>query len=53
MKARDLAALAALGIAGKVYAGSFAILPEKISGETARRRYAETLAAIKFGSRES
>jgi phenylalanyl-tRNA synthetase beta chain len=37
----DLAMVKALGIAGKVYAGSFAILPEKISGETARRRYAD------------
>ena len=37
----DLAMVKALGIAGKVYAGSFAILPEKITGETARRRYAD------------
>ena len=37
----DLAMVKALGIEGKVYAGSFAMLPEKISGETARRRYAD------------
>jgi phenylalanyl-tRNA synthetase beta chain len=30
-----------LGIAGKVYAGIFAILPEKLTADTARRRYAE------------
>lgn len=31
----------ALGIEGKVYAGILAILPEKLSAETTRRRYAE------------
>ena len=31
----------ALGIEGKVYAGIFAILPEKISGDSTRRRYAD------------
>ena len=30
-----------LGVEGKVFAGIFAILPEKISGEAARRRYAD------------
>lgn len=35
----DLAMLKALGIEGKVYAGIFAILPEKLSGEGARRRF--------------
>jgi phenylalanyl-tRNA synthetase beta chain len=35
----DLAHLKSLGIAGKVYAGFFAILPERLTGEGARRRY--------------
>ncbi len=30
-----------LGIEGKVYGGSFAILPEKLSAESARRRFSE------------
>ncbi len=37
----NLAMVKSLGIAGKVYGGIFAILPEKITGETARRRYAD------------
>jgi len=37
----NLAMVKSLGIAGKVYAGIFAILPEKITAETARRRYAD------------
>ena len=37
----DLAMVKALGIAGKVYAGIFAILPENITGGTARRRYSD------------
>ncbi len=35
----NLAMVRAAGIEGKVWAGSFAILPEKISGESARRRF--------------
>jgi len=30
-----------LGIEGKVYAGIFAVLPEKVSGEAARKRFSE------------
>ncbi|MEY2881865.1 MAG: hypothetical protein RLZZ15_4245, partial [Verrucomicrobiota bacterium] len=37
----DLALLKSLGIEGKVQAGFFAILPERISGDSARRRFAE------------
>jgi len=37
----SLAMVKSMGIEGKVYAGIFAILPEKISGDTARRRYAD------------
>ena len=37
----NLAMVKSLGIEGKVYAGIFAILPEKITAETARRRYAD------------
>ena len=37
----SLALLKSLGIEGKVYAGCFAILPEKISAEPSRRRYAD------------
>ncbi len=37
----NLALVKSLGIEGKVYAGIFAILPEKITAETARRRYAD------------
>jgi phenylalanyl-tRNA synthetase beta chain len=37
----NLAMVKSLGIEGKVYAGIFAILPEKISGDTARRRYSD------------
>ncbi|MCR6656070.1 MAG: phenylalanine--tRNA ligase subunit beta [Opitutus sp.] len=37
----DLAMTKALGIEGKVYAGMFAILPEKLSSDTARRRYSD------------
>ena len=37
----NLAMVKSLGIAGTVYAGIFAILPEKITAETARRRYAD------------
>jgi len=35
----DLAMVKALGIEGKVYAGIFAILPEKLAGAGAHRRY--------------
>ena len=35
----NLAMVRAAGIEGKVWAGMFAILPEKISGESARRRF--------------
>jgi phenylalanyl-tRNA synthetase beta chain len=37
----NLAMVKSLGIEGKVYGGVFAILPEKITAETARRRYAD------------
>ncbi len=37
----NLAMVRSLGIEGKVYAGIFAILPEKVTGEAARRRYAD------------
>jgi phenylalanyl-tRNA synthetase beta chain len=35
----DLAAVKAAGVEGKVYAGQFAILPEKLASAAARRRY--------------
>ncbi len=35
----DLAQVKALGLEGKVYAGFFAILPEKLAGQTTHRRY--------------
>jgi phenylalanyl-tRNA synthetase beta chain len=37
----NLGFVKALGIEGKVYAGCFAILPEKLSSEGARRRFSE------------
>ncbi len=37
----DLKLLKTLGIEGRVYAGMFAILPEKLSADTARRRYSD------------
>ncbi len=37
----NLAMVKSLGIEGKVYAGVFAILPEKITGDASRRRYAD------------
>ncbi len=37
----DLALAKSLGLEGKVYAGIFAILPAKISGDATRRRFAE------------
>jgi len=37
----NLAMVRALGIEGKIYAGIFAILPEKLTGDAARRRYAD------------
>ena len=37
----NLAMVKSLGIEGKVYAGIFAILPEKITGDAARRRYSD------------
>ncbi|MBI5771324.1 MAG: phenylalanine--tRNA ligase subunit beta [Verrucomicrobia bacterium] len=37
----NLSMVKALGIEGKVYAGIFAILPERISGDATRRRYAD------------
>jgi phenylalanyl-tRNA synthetase beta chain len=37
----DLAQVRAAGIEGKVYAGTFAILPEKLGAEVTRRRFAE------------
>ncbi|MBS0632963.1 MAG: phenylalanine--tRNA ligase subunit beta [Verrucomicrobia bacterium] len=37
----NLAMLKSLGLEGKVYAGIFVILPEKITGENTRRRYAD------------
>jgi phenylalanyl-tRNA synthetase beta chain len=37
----DLALAKSLGLEGKIYAGIFAILPAKISGDATRRRFAE------------
>ena len=37
----NLAYLKSLGIEGKVFAGCFAILPERLSADAARRRYAD------------
>jgi phenylalanyl-tRNA synthetase beta chain len=37
----NLATTRSLGIEGKVYAGQFAILPEKIPAESSRRRYSD------------
>ena len=37
----NLAMVRSLGIEGKVFAGVFAILPEKLTGEATRRRYAD------------
>jgi phenylalanyl-tRNA synthetase beta chain len=37
----NLALVKQLGVEGKVYAGIFAILPEKLSGDATRRRYAD------------
>ena len=37
----NLAMVKSLGLSGKVYAGIFAILPEKLTGEATRRRYAD------------
>lgn len=37
----NLALVRSLGIEGKVYAGLFAILPEKLTAETTRRRFSE------------
>ncbi|MES2697399.1 MAG: phenylalanine--tRNA ligase subunit beta [Verrucomicrobiota bacterium] len=37
----NLGLVKSMGIEGKVYAGTFAILPEKLSGDTARRRFKE------------
>ena len=37
----SLAMVKALGVEGKVYAGIFAILPEKLTAETTRRRYGD------------
>ena len=37
----NLAMVKALGVEGKVYAGQFAILPEKLLGLSTRRRYAD------------
>ena len=37
----NLAMVKSLGIEGKVYAGIFAILPEKLAADTTRRRYAD------------
>jgi len=37
----NLAMIKSLGLEGKVYAGIFAILPEKITGASTRRRYSE------------
>ncbi len=37
----NLAMVKSLGIEGKVFAGIFAILPEKLSAEATRRRYAD------------
>lgn len=37
----DLAMVKGIGIEGKVYAGIFAILPEKLSADVTRRRYSD------------
>jgi phenylalanyl-tRNA synthetase beta chain len=37
----NLAMVKSLGLEGKVYAGIFAILPEKISGDSTRRRHSD------------
>ncbi|MBL9189845.1 MAG: phenylalanine--tRNA ligase subunit beta [Opitutaceae bacterium] len=37
----DLALVKSLGLEGRVYAGLFAILPERLAGGAARRRFAE------------
>jgi len=37
----NLAQVKALGLEGRVYAGTFAILPEKLTADAARRRYAD------------
>jgi len=37
----NLALVKSLGIEGKVYAGLFAIVPEKLSSDAVRRRYAD------------
>jgi phenylalanyl-tRNA synthetase beta chain len=37
----NLGLVKAMGIEGKVYAGTFAILPDRISGESVRRRFTE------------
>lgn len=37
----NLAMVKALGVEGKVYAGIFAILPEKLAADSTRRRYAD------------
>lgn len=37
----DLALVKALGLEGRIHAGMFAILPEKLSGDAARRRFSE------------
>ena len=37
----NLAMVKSLGVEGKVYAGIFTILPERLSRETARRRYSD------------
>ncbi len=37
----NLAMVKALGVEGKVYAGIFAVLPEKLAADTARKRYAD------------
>ncbi len=37
----NLAAVQALGVAGQVYAGEFAILPEKLPAAAARRRFSD------------
>lgn len=37
----DLALVKAMGIEGKVHAGLFALLPEKLNGDAARRRFSE------------
>jgi phenylalanyl-tRNA synthetase beta chain len=37
----NLAMVKSFGLEGKIHAGIFAILPEKLTGETSRRRYAD------------